>query len=204
MGKGKRNRPKGWKDLTYRQRLFALEYIKDLNGTQAAIRAGYDDTCANEMACTNLHMPAVKKEIDRLYEELAARKLITAEMILLELLAIARIDPSEAFDAGGSVKDLKDMPVTLRKCISSIEVEEEFDKLGHKKTGYTKKIRFWNKNDALNTLAKHLKLITDNHNNLVLPGGKLVFQDIKLAGRTAEDLFNDIHSRLAMQHEEKK
>ncbi|WP_198585325.1 terminase small subunit, partial [Escherichia coli] len=36
--------------LTDKQELFAREYLKDLNGTQAAIRAGYSEKTANEQA----------------------------------------------------------------------------------------------------------------------------------------------------------
>jgi len=206
MLRNKHNKPQGLGDLNYRQKLFCLEYMKDLNGTEAAKRAGYSKDTAFSIATENLKKPYIKKEVDRLFEERAARQLITAEMILLELLAIARIDPSEAFDNQGNLKDLKDMPVALRKCISAIEIEEEFGKGNDKKKkcGYVKKVRFWNKNDALNTLAKHLKLISDN-TNILLPGSKLIFQDVKIdANATPETLFKDINNRLALQHEEAK
>lgn len=47
--------------LTPRQELFALEYLKDLNATQAAIRAGYSAKTAKEQGyrlLTNIHVSA--------------------------------------------------------------------------------------------------------------------------------------------------
>jgi len=37
-------------ELNDKQKMFCLEYLKDLNGTQAAIRAGYSQKTANEQA----------------------------------------------------------------------------------------------------------------------------------------------------------
>ena len=42
------------KKLGARQQRFVDEYLIDLNGTQAAIRAGYSPNTANEIAAQNL------------------------------------------------------------------------------------------------------------------------------------------------------
>lgn len=52
--------------LTEKQELFCLEYIKDLNATQAAIRAGYKKKNARIIGCENLSKPNIKKRIDEL------------------------------------------------------------------------------------------------------------------------------------------
>ena len=54
--------------LTEKQELFCLEYIKDLNATQAAIRAGYKKKNARIIGCENLSKPNIKKRIDELFE----------------------------------------------------------------------------------------------------------------------------------------
>ncbi len=54
-------RPKG---LTQRQQRFVDEYLLDLNGTQAAIRAGYSPQTAQQMATENLSKPLVKAAVD--------------------------------------------------------------------------------------------------------------------------------------------
>jgi phage terminase small subunit len=57
-----------WPDdpsLTARQRLFVAEYLRDKNGTQAAIRAGYSSRSAKSIATENLSKPAIRLEIDK-------------------------------------------------------------------------------------------------------------------------------------------
>lgn len=51
-------------DLNLRKKIFVLEYVKDFNGTQAAIRAGYSAKTANEQAARLLVNVSVKAAID--------------------------------------------------------------------------------------------------------------------------------------------
>ncbi len=70
--------------LTPKQAMFVKEYLKDLNGTQAAIRAGYSKKTANAIATENLAKPfiagAVKVEMDKRAEKVD----IDAEWVLRE------------------------------------------------------------------------------------------------------------------------
>jgi phage terminase small subunit len=52
--------------LTPRQQRFIAEYVKDLNGTQAAIRAGYSERSAAEQAYQLLQKTSVQKPIEDL------------------------------------------------------------------------------------------------------------------------------------------
>lgn len=45
--------------LTDKQELFAREYLKDLNATQAAIRAGYSEKTARATGSENLSKPDI-------------------------------------------------------------------------------------------------------------------------------------------------
>ena len=54
--------------LTWKQTAFIDEYMKDFNGTQAAIRAGYSPDSAQQIASENLSKPLVKEELKRRYE----------------------------------------------------------------------------------------------------------------------------------------
>lgn len=62
-------------DLTPKRAAFAREWIKDRNGTQAAIRAGYAESGASVEGARLLANASVRAEIDRLEasEELASR-----------------------------------------------------------------------------------------------------------------------------------
>ena len=55
--------------LTDRQRAFVLEYLRDLNGTQAAIRAGYAGDRAASTASRLLRKPEIRAFRDVLLEE---------------------------------------------------------------------------------------------------------------------------------------
>lgn len=50
--------------LTPKQQAFVDEYIIDLNGTQAAIRAGYSEKTAQEIASQNLSKLIIKEAVD--------------------------------------------------------------------------------------------------------------------------------------------
>lgn len=74
--------------LTARRRAFIEQYLRDFNGTQAAIRAGYSERSARVSACKILARPEVQAEIQR---RLAELKMGTDE-VLLRLSEQARGD----------------------------------------------------------------------------------------------------------------
>jgi phage terminase small subunit len=51
-------------NLTPKQQAFVDEYVVDLNGAQAAIRAGYSEKTAKEIAAENLTKPNIKAAVD--------------------------------------------------------------------------------------------------------------------------------------------
>ena len=73
------------------------EYLIDLNGTQAAIRAGYSKKTAGQIADENLKKPQIAKAIAARQEVLAEKTEITQEYILNNLKRIAEYN-SEEFD----------------------------------------------------------------------------------------------------------
>lgn len=74
--------------LTPMQRRFVQEYAVDLNGTQAAIRAGYSLKTARSIASENLRRPAVTHAIKQ--------ALRTGTERLQRLTAVAFADPATA------------------------------------------------------------------------------------------------------------
>lgn len=82
--------------LTPKQELFISEYMKDLNATQAAIRAGYKEENARQIGAENLSKPYIKNMIDKRLEERAKNNGITAEYVLQGIKGIAdKIDAKE-------------------------------------------------------------------------------------------------------------
>lgn len=62
--------------------MFCREYLVDLNGTQAAIRAGYSENTANEQAAQLLAKLSIKEYVQSLMDERAKRVDITADYVL--------------------------------------------------------------------------------------------------------------------------
>lgn len=70
------------KKLTLRQQLFCQEYMRDLNATKAAIRAGYSEKSAMEQGYQLLQKPPVQKAISEAIKERTERTKIDGDWIL--------------------------------------------------------------------------------------------------------------------------
>ena len=107
--------------LTWKQKAFVDEYMKDYNGTQAAIRAGYSEKSAHSIASETLRIPKVAAELKRRFEE--GRMSTEAIVARIEGMVEGRIptkvvkapshvygkDPviaREEYDTQGAVRDL--------------------------------------------------------------------------------------------------
>jgi phage terminase small subunit len=90
--------------LTAKQTRFVAEYLVDLNGTQAAIRAGYSRESAEQQAYENLRKPEIAQAI----AAGKAQQLETAELnaarVLEELRRLALVDARSFWDAEGRLK----------------------------------------------------------------------------------------------------
>ena len=75
--------------LTDKQRKFCEEDLIDLNGTQAAIRAGYSEISARQIAEENMSKPDIKEFIKLKQSELSIAAKIDATWVLNRLLAIS-------------------------------------------------------------------------------------------------------------------
>lgn len=171
--------------MTPLQAMFIVEYLKDLNGTQAAIRAGYSKEYAADIASQNLAKPHIKKEIERQLDARASRTLITADKILFEMWQIADCDPQDAYEPNGDLKPLSEMPTHVRKAIASLEVEAMYEMNYEEKgspqkveVGLLKKVKFWSKDRAQENIAKHLKLLSERFEIGLLPGADFKFPGV--------------------------
>ncbi|BDS20743.1 terminase [Enterobacter roggenkampii] len=74
--------------LTDKQELFAREYLKDLNATQAAIRAGYSENTARKIGSENLTKPDIQDFIAELNKERLERVQIDADYVLRQAVKL--------------------------------------------------------------------------------------------------------------------
>ena len=86
--------------LNARQELFCLEYIKDGNATQAAIRAGYSEKTAGSISTRLLQKVNIRARIDELMAEMQQEKIADAEEVLRYLTSVIRGEATEEVAVG--------------------------------------------------------------------------------------------------------
>ncbi len=160
--------------LNPKQQRFVAEYLVDLNATQAAIRSGYSQKTARQIATENLSKPAIAAAIAERQAKRIGKLELTAETILGELLRIAKVDVREAYDEDGNLRPLSEIPEDVRRAVAGIEIDDRWEGKGEDATRYTvKKLKFWDKNRALELLAKNLGLLVEKHEVTGKGGGPL-------------------------------
>jgi phage terminase small subunit len=160
--------------LTPKQAQFVVEYLIDLNATQAAIRAGYSPNTAREQASRLLDRPHVQAAIDAGKVGRSERTAITADRVLGEIASMAFYDPAEIMleitnPGDGDVEpvrigdndklyglrgpsDIRRLPEDVRRAI----VGWGYDR----NQNFT--IKLADKSKALDQLARHLALYNDS------------------------------------------
>lgn len=74
--------------LNEKQKRFCEEYVKDMNGTQAAIRAGYSEKTAKSIANENLTKPDIQTYIQELQTNIQKRNEISVDEIVQNLIEV--------------------------------------------------------------------------------------------------------------------
>ena len=134
---------------------FCEEYVIDLNGKQAAIRAGYKPGAAVLAAMENLRNPALQEILQNLKDERSRRTEVTADRVLLEIARLAFNDPRKAFNRETEqILPISQWPDEVAAAISSIKVTEQKTEDGL--IVELKEVKFWDKNKPLDMAAKHL------------------------------------------------
>lgn len=78
--------------------MFVAEYLVDLNGRQAAIRAGYSAQSARQTASELLATPEVQEKVQGKMAERMERVGITADDVVKRLWSVATADPRELIE----------------------------------------------------------------------------------------------------------
>lgn len=151
------------KKLSAKQKAFCEEYIIDLNGTQAAIRAGYSEKTANQQAARLLANVNIQAYIQELLQKRSNRLEITADNVLKEIAKLAFSDIREVFTEQGGLINPNQLGDNIAAAVQSIDVVENVvkDEDGNAQVEYTKKIKLSDKRASLELLAKHLGLLTE-------------------------------------------
>lgn len=143
--------------ITGKQRLFIEEYLKDFNGTQAAVRAGYSKKTARQTAYENLTKPYIRQEISRELERIYDEFKNDQEKIIRELAVVAFskiTDYMTILDEDITIKNSDEVPSEMIGAISEICIADTKD-------GKRKSIKLHNKIEALKMLAQYHRLFEE-------------------------------------------
>src|SRR5665647_473191 len=171
--------------LTAKQRLFVAEYIVDLNGTQAAIRAGYSPKTANEQASRLLAHVSIQTELTAAMDKRAARTDITADNVLQELWSIAKDDLKNylAFRTENTVigHDALGNPLSEYRTIADIKDSSTIDTKNISEISIGKdgqfKFKLYCRDTALVQVGKHLGMFVDRSEANVNLQGEITVKD---------------------------
>lgn len=156
--------------LKPKQRVFVLEYLKDRNATQAAIRAGYAEKNANVTGprmLVNVGISAALKELEKEQEE---RTLVTADYVITALKDVAE-------------RCLEREPVMVRRGREVVQEETNIPcDCGDENCKGTRTVGVWKfdsagANKALELLGKYKKLFSDR---LELPDDAEIEYTVKM------------------------
>lgn len=143
--------------MTPKQTRFVQEYLIDLNGTQAAIRAGVPEKSARTMASKWLSKVDIQEAIAHAQRGRAIRTEITQDRVLLELATLGFANAGDYFEWGPdgiTVRDKSELTRDQQAAVS--EVSET-----RTENGGTIRVKLYDKTAALEKIARHLGMFND-------------------------------------------
>lgn len=146
-------------ELSSKQKRFCEEYILDMNGTRAAIRAGYSTKTARIQSAQMLRIAKIQDYLSELRSEQTKRTQINADAVLKELAAVG-------FSKITDVVDIDDDNIVFKKKITN-EAKASIQSVSVSKAiteqGETRRlsVKMHSKISALKELGVHFGLFND-------------------------------------------
>lgn len=142
---------------------FAQALAKGLSASDAYVAAGYAESrSAASRLSTNVNIQA---RVGELLSRAAERAEIDVARVLKELVRLGLSDIREAFTPDGHLKNPQAWGDDFAASVASVEVVtragSETDDDGNRVVEHVHKIKVWDKNSALEKLAKHLGMFVD-------------------------------------------
>lgn len=142
--------------FTPKMLMFCKEYLLDLNGKEAAIRAGYSEQTAAEQAYHLLQKKAVQDKISKLMTDRMRKLEISGEDVVKEFLSIANDDIGNYLkfytSEDGEMKvEVKDSESISTKNISEITIAKDG----------SFKFKLYSRENALLQLGRHMGIFND-------------------------------------------
>lgn len=151
--------------LNEKQQRFVDEYLIDLNGTQAAIRAGYSAKTADVQASRLLANAKVQQAVSAAMAKRSKRTGVNQDRVVLELAKIAFVKMTDIVDRQGRIKDSATDDDLA--CIESVKYKESESDTG---SSVEREVKISPKLKALELLGKHLGMWNDKLDvNIIQP-----------------------------------
>lgn len=149
--------------LTAKQKIFADEYLIDLNATRA-YKVAYSKVKKDEVARANgsrlLTNANVAAYIDKRIKDREQRTEITQDRVLQELARLGFFDARKLFADNGQPLAIKDLDDNTAACIVGVKVKEMYDSEGEF-IGYEKEYKLADKKGSLELIGRHLGMFKD-------------------------------------------
>jgi phage terminase small subunit len=170
---------------------FVQEYLVDVNGTQAAIRAGYSPRTAQEQASRLLSNVMVAAAIAQAQAARSERTQVSQDAVLQELAALAFSDVTHYhIDDVGQVVLAAAAPRHAMRAVASLRrrvIHRGEDLI------YDTEVRLWNKPETLKMVGQHLGMFQEPEHAL---------PDIHVHVHTARDrVLTHLATMAQRQHE---
>lgn len=160
---------------------FCLEYVKDSNGTQAAVRAGYSANAARQQSSRLLTNAAIQRRLAELQEGIEKRSMVDADWVVAELVKIARADIRKFYRPDGSLKPIVELDDECAAALSGVEAVELAGAEGVVTQATLRKLKRWDRPKVLELLGRHFGMWPQkvDHNINWLDG--LSVDDLRIA-----------------------
>ena len=151
--------------LSPRQRQFVAEYLKDLNGSQAVIRAGYSANGATVQAVRLLRNPKIARFVAEGVERRLKDAGVDATKILEAVAVLAHGDVRGLYTEAGSLKPIHELTAQQASLIDGIEMVTRSH--GEGEVEHVTKIKRVPKLKALELLMRYLQLLVDKSEHTI-------------------------------------
>lgn len=146
--------------LTEKQKKFCREFLKDFNGTQAAIRAGYSEDSAGSQAHDLLKKPEMQEYLQGMADKLTNKdeEQISKIICELQMIAFGDIKDFTCWDSENVTLVPSDILGEKTRIISEVSQHKTYSD-----TGGSNNIKFklHDKLKAIELLGRYYKIFTD-------------------------------------------
>lgn len=152
--------------LTPQQSLFVAEYLKDLNATQAAIRAGYSAKTANEQGCRLLTNVSVAEAVAEAMKKRIERTEISADRVLKEFARMGFVNMASFLkvdENGLPIADFSALSEDDWAAVQELTITENVMMGSEDNAVLNRKVKFklHAKDASLTQIGRHLGMFTD-------------------------------------------